>query len=84
MNRFVGWVTEMRGVPCGMRALQAVHLEKFDRATSMVVVGMVRSLCRVPCTGVGVAFMSVVQSTHDANAHLALAASTASEPCICI
>ena len=46
-----------------MRAPQDLHLEKFDRATSIVVVGMVRSLCRVPCTGVGVAFMSVVASS---------------------
>ena len=59
----MGWATEMRGVPCGMRALHAVHLEKFDRAISIVVVGMVRSLCRVPCTGVGVASMSVVASS---------------------
>ena len=45
-----------------MRAPQDLHLEKFDRATSIVVVGMVRSLSRVPCAGVGVAFMSVVAS----------------------
>ena len=50
-------------MPCGMRALHAVHLEKFDRAISIVVVGMVRSLCRAPCTGVGVASMSVVASS---------------------
>eukprot|EP00966_Prymnesium_polylepis_P138511 3200378-Prymnesium_polylepis.1 len=47
----------MRGVPCGMRALHAVHLEKFDsfRAISIVSVGRVRLLCRASCTGVGVA-----------------------------
>eukprot|EP00966_Prymnesium_polylepis_P124072 2869265-Prymnesium_polylepis.1 len=46
-----------------MRALHAVHLEKLDRAISIVVVGRIRSLCRASCTGVGVASMSEVASS---------------------